>query len=50
MSDRLLRNMGAELTGRGPGTLEYQMPLAPPGYSLDWWFDPVDDATVLTWP
>ena len=28
---RMLRNSSASLAGRGPGTAEYQIPLAPPG-------------------
>jgi RimJ/RimL family protein N-acetyltransferase len=35
----LLRNMGAYLVGRGPGTVEYEIALSPTEeYSLDWWF------------
>jgi hypothetical protein len=28
---RLLRNMSASLVGRGPGTVEYEITLMPPG-------------------
>jgi RimJ/RimL family protein N-acetyltransferase len=35
----LLRNMGACLVGRGPGTVEYEIALSPTEeHSLDWWF------------
>jgi RimJ/RimL family protein N-acetyltransferase len=47
---RLLRNMGAELTGRGLGTVDYEVALTPPEYSLDCWFSRVDDGSLLTWP
>jgi RimJ/RimL family protein N-acetyltransferase len=47
---RLLRNMGAELTGRGLGTVDYEIALTPAEYSLDWWFDCVDEDSVLAWP
>jgi RimJ/RimL family protein N-acetyltransferase len=33
----LLRNLGACLAGRGPGTVEYELALEPADYSLDWW-------------
>jgi RimJ/RimL family protein N-acetyltransferase len=33
----LLRNLGACLAGRGPGTMEYELALEPADYSLDWW-------------
>jgi len=46
----LLRNMGAVLAGRGPGTVEYEVALEPAEeYSLDWWFRCVDDGGVFTW-
>lgn len=45
----LLPNMGADLVGRGPGTVEYQVTLAPEEYSLDWWFRCVDDGSVPAW-
>ena len=38
----LARSLGACLAGRGPGTVEYEVALAPGDYSLDWWFDCVD--------
>ena len=34
----MLRNLGACLAGRGPGTVQYQVALVPAEYSLDWWF------------
>jgi RimJ/RimL family protein N-acetyltransferase len=47
----LLGKMGAELAGRGPGTVEYHVALEPAEeYSLDWWFRCVDDSSVLAWP
>jgi RimJ/RimL family protein N-acetyltransferase len=46
---RLLQNMGAELTGHGPGTVEYEVVLDRAGeYSLDWWFRCVDDGRVFS--
>jgi RimJ/RimL family protein N-acetyltransferase len=48
---RLLWKMGAELTGRSRGTVDYEVALAPADeYSLDWWFRSVDHGTVLAWP
>jgi len=48
---RLLRKMGAELTGRSRGTVDYEVALEPvDDYSLDWWFRRVDDGAVLAWP
>jgi hypothetical protein len=38
----LARQAGACLTGRGPGTVEYELALAPAEYSLDWWFSCMD--------
>jgi RimJ/RimL family protein N-acetyltransferase len=38
----LARKLGACLAGRGPGTLEYEVALAPAEYSLDWWFACMD--------
>jgi len=38
----LARKLGACLGGRGPGTVEYEIPLVPAEYSLDWWFGCVD--------
>jgi RimJ/RimL family protein N-acetyltransferase len=38
----LARKLGACLTGRGPGTVEYEAALVPADYSLDWWFGCVD--------
>jgi RimJ/RimL family protein N-acetyltransferase len=38
----LARKLGARLAGRGPGTVEYEVALAPADYSLDWWFDCMD--------
>jgi RimJ/RimL family protein N-acetyltransferase len=47
----LLWKMGARLTGRSRGTVEYEVALEPTDdYSLDWWFRCVDDASVLAWP
>jgi RimJ/RimL family protein N-acetyltransferase len=47
----LLCKMGAGLTGRGPGTVEYEVALEPArDYDLDWWFRCVDDGSVLAWP
>ena len=39
----LARKLGARLAGRGPGTVEYEVALAPAEYSLDWWFGCMDD-------
>jgi len=39
----LARKLGACLAGRGPGTVEYEVSLAPAEYSLDWWFGCMDD-------
>jgi RimJ/RimL family protein N-acetyltransferase len=48
---RVLWKMGAELTGRSRGTVDYEVALTPADeYSLDWWFRSVDDGAVLTWP
>jgi RimJ/RimL family protein N-acetyltransferase len=48
---RLLWKMGAELTGRSRGTVEYEVALEPvDDYSLDWWFRSADDGAVLAWP
>jgi len=48
---RLLWKMGAELTGRSRGTVDYEVALQPVDeYGLDWWFRCVDDGTVLAWP
>jgi RimJ/RimL family protein N-acetyltransferase len=48
---RLLWKMGAELTGRGRGTVDYEVALEPvDDYSLDSWFRSVDDSAVLAWP
>jgi RimJ/RimL family protein N-acetyltransferase len=48
---RLLWKMGAELTGRSRGTVDYEVALAPADeYGLDWWFRCVDDGAVLAWP
>jgi RimJ/RimL family protein N-acetyltransferase len=48
---RLLWKMGAELTGRSRGTVDYEVALEPADeYSLDWWFRSVDDGAVLAWP
>jgi RimJ/RimL family protein N-acetyltransferase len=38
----LARKLGAGLAARGPGTVEYELALAPAEYSLDWWFGCVD--------
>ena len=46
---RLLQNMGAELTGYGLGTVDYEVALDRAGeYSLDWWFRCVDDGRVFS--
>jgi RimJ/RimL family protein N-acetyltransferase len=46
----LLRNVGAEESGRGFGTVEYVIALAcAEEYSLDWWFRCVEDGSVFTW-
>lgn len=37
----LLRNMGAELVGYGPGTVEYEIGLAPGGGHLPGWRAPL---------
>ena len=43
--------MGAELTGRSRGTVDYEVALEPVDeYSLDAWFCSVDDGAVLAWP
>jgi hypothetical protein len=48
---RLLWKMGAELTGRSRGTVDYEVALEPAGeYGLDWWFRSVDHGAVLAWP
>ena len=45
----LLQNMGAELAGHGPGTVDYVVALDRAGeYSLDWWFRCVDDGRVFS--
>jgi RimJ/RimL family protein N-acetyltransferase len=45
----LLQNMGAELAGHGPGTVDYVVALDGAGeYSLDWWFRCVDDGRVFS--
>jgi len=45
----LLRNMGAELAGYGPGTVDYVVALDRAGeYSLDGWFRCVDDGPVFS--
>jgi RimJ/RimL family protein N-acetyltransferase len=46
---RLLQNMGAELAGYGPGTVDYEVALDRAGeYSLDWWFRRADDGPVFS--
>ena len=46
---RLLQNMGAELAGYGPGTVDYEVALDRAGeYSLDWWFRCADDGPVFS--
>ena len=48
---RLLWKMGAELTARSRGTVDYEVALEPADeYSLDGWFRSVDDGAVLAWP
>jgi RimJ/RimL family protein N-acetyltransferase len=45
----LLQNMGAELAGHGPGTVDYVIALDRAGeYSLDWWFRRVDEGRVFS--
>ena len=45
----LLQNMGAELAGYGPGTVDYEVVLDRAGeYSLDGWFRCVDDGRVFS--
>jgi RimJ/RimL family protein N-acetyltransferase len=45
----LLQNMGAELAGHGPGTVDYEVVLDRAGeYSLDWWFRCADDGRVFS--
>jgi RimJ/RimL family protein N-acetyltransferase len=45
----LLQNMGAELAGHGPGTVDYVVALDRTGeYGLDWWFRCVDDGRVFS--
>jgi RimJ/RimL family protein N-acetyltransferase len=45
----LLQNMGAELAGHGPGTVDYVVALDRAGeYSLDRWFRCVDDGPVFS--
>ena len=46
----LLRSLDAVLTGRDHGIVEYDIPLQPAEYSLDWWFECVDDGKALAWP
>jgi RimJ/RimL family protein N-acetyltransferase len=46
---RLLQNMGAELAGYGPGTVDYEVALDRAGeYSLDWWFRRAGDGPVVS--
>ncbi len=46
---RMLQNMGAGLTGYGPGTVDYEVVLDRAGeYSLDWWFRCVDDGRAFS--
>ena len=45
------REIGAELTGRSRGTVDYEVALEPvDDYSLDWWFRSVADGAELAWP
>ena len=45
----LLDNVGGTLVGRGPGTVEYEITLAPRQEpSLVWWFRSLDDI-VFAW-
>jgi len=45
----LLQNMGAELAGHGPGTVDYVVALDRAGEdSLEWWFRRVDDGNVFS--
>ncbi len=46
---RRLRNGGACLTGRGPGTVEYEVALEPVEYSLDWRFRWAQNGTIAGW-
>jgi RimJ/RimL family protein N-acetyltransferase len=45
----LARSLGACLAGRGPGTVQYEVALAPADYSLDWWFDCADGLGPAGW-
>jgi RimJ/RimL family protein N-acetyltransferase len=47
---RLLQSLGALLTGRDHGTVEYEIPLQPAGNGLDRWFQCTGDGNVLAWP
>ena len=43
---RAAAELRADLAGRGPGTVEYQVALVPEEYSLDWWFRCADDDSI----
>lgn len=46
----LLRSVDAVESGRGFGTVEYEIALVrAEEYSLDWWFRCVDDGSVFSW-
>jgi RimJ/RimL family protein N-acetyltransferase len=46
----LLRSVDARESGRGFGTVEYEIALVrAEEYSLDWWFRCVDDGSVFSW-
>jgi RimJ/RimL family protein N-acetyltransferase len=46
----LLRSVDAVESGRGFGTVEYEIVLVrAEQYSLDWWFRCVDDGSVFSW-
>ena len=47
---RLLHRLGALLTGRDHGVVEYEIPLLPAENSLDRWFRWAGDGQVLAWP
>jgi len=46
----LLRSVGALLTGRDHGVVEYEIPLRPAENGLDRWFLCTEIAELLTWP
>jgi RimJ/RimL family protein N-acetyltransferase len=46
----LLRSVGALLTGRDHGVVEYEIPLQPAENGLERWFQCTEPAELLTWP